>query len=335
MLLATALPTEEDRAAALAAVPWQADTRALAGLLAGTLRNQAVELIDIAVGTVHARAAIVALQEAVDAALQAALEIAESVANERYFARDELLDPLGTGDLLEAHEGLARMRTRVVRVPLEDAAIRLAAAGNHLVNAHLRLAWEANAATEEDVRACGFDPGIQQSMRWAGMEQFRRGLTKREEQPFSVFSSFALNAAFKTYVTTPPVAAAWDLRDQIVHRDRPSYREAPAFGRSSLWTGSFKVRFPPPDTDEDPDAPTIEERRQMLSDAGAATLVYASASWALAQRWLRTVDVFVDHAPPEVKVQVNIQPGMSEPRIRREQRDPGPFLAGGATTSSA
>jgi hypothetical protein len=125
MLLATGLPTEEDRAAALAAVPWQADTRSLAG----TLRNQAVKLIDIAVGTVHARAAIVALQEGVDAALQAAIELAESVAAERYFMRSDVFDPLGSGDFLEEHEGLARMRTRVVRVRLEDAAIRLAAAG--------------------------------------------------------------------------------------------------------------------------------------------------------------------------------------------------------------
>lgn len=335
MLLATGLPTEEDRAAALAAVPWQADTRSLAGLLAGTLRNQAVKLIDIAVGTAHARAAIVALQEGVDAALQAAIELAESVAAERYFARNDVFDPLGSGDFLREHEGLARMRTRFMRVRLEDAAIRLAAAGNHLVNAHLRLAWEANAATEDDVRACGFDPAVQRSMRWAGMEQFRRGLVNREKKPSSVFSSFVLNEAFESYIATPAVAGTWDLRDQIVHRDRPSYREAPAFGRASLWTGGFTVRFPPPDVDEDPDAPTIGERRQMLSQAGAATLDYASSAWAVAQRWLRTVDVFVEHSPPEVKVQVNIQPGATGPRIPRERRDPGPFLVAGARTSGS
>ena len=64
----------------------------------------------------------------------------------------------------------------------------------------------------------------------------------------------------------------------------------------------------------------------MLSQAGAATFDYATSAWAVAQRWLRTVDVFVEHSPPEVKVQVNIQPGAKGPRIPGEQRDPGPFL---------
>lgn len=329
MLLATDLPSGEDRAAALAAVPWQAETRALTGLLAGTLRRQAVELIDIAVGTVHARAALVALQEALDATFQAAIEMAESVVCERIFADGDLRDPMGRGERLEEHDGLARMRTRVVRVRLEDAAIRLAAAGNHLVNAHVRLAWEANAATEQDARACGFNPGEQRSMRWTGMPEFRRGLDKCRQNQHSVFTSFALNDAFGTYEATPTVREMWELRDQIVHRDRPSYREAPAFGRASLWTNSFKVQFPAVGADEDPNAPTIEERRRMLSEAGAATFEYASATWALAQRWLRTVDVFVDHSPPEVRVQVKIQPGARGPRVPREHRDPGPFLAPG------
>jgi hypothetical protein len=73
----------------------------------------------------------------------------------------------------------------------------------------------------------------------------------------------------------------------------------------------------------------------MLSQAGAATFDYATSAWAVAQRWLRTVDVFVEHSPPEVKVQVNIQPGATGPRIPRERRDPGPFLVAGARTSGS
>jgi hypothetical protein len=39
------------------------------------------------------------------------------------------------------------------------------------------------------------------------------------------------------------------------------------------------VTFPPRDPDTDPDAPTIDERRQVLADAGAATVSYIEATW--------------------------------------------------------
>jgi hypothetical protein len=327
MLLATNLLAQEVRETALDTVPWQQEARALAGLLAGTLRNQAVDLIDLAVGTVHARAALVALQEGVDAAFQAAMELADSAAAEDFYAEGPIIDPMGTGEQLRPEDGLDRMRKRLARIPLEDGTVRLAAAGNHLVNAHLRLAWEANAATVEEVRECGFDPQIERSLRWAGMEQFRRGLAKLETRSLSVLPSFALTSAYHTYVGSNEVQQTWDLRDQIVHRDRPSYRDAPAFGRASLWTADFKVTWPPPETEEDPDAPSIAERRQAASTAGAQTLRYAQATWDLMQRWLRTVGVFVEHTPGQVKVETQIRPGAPGPAVPRNRRDPGPFLS--------
>ena len=125
MLLATNLLTKEARALALAAVPWQQEARELAGFLAGTLRNQAVDIIDIAVGTVHARAALVALQEGVDAAFQAAMELADLSAAEAFHAEGPMPDPMGHGEALRLEDGLERMRKRVARVPLEDGAVRL------------------------------------------------------------------------------------------------------------------------------------------------------------------------------------------------------------------
>lgn len=130
------------------------------------------------------------------------------------------------------------------------------------------------------------------------MEQFRCGLAKLETRSFSVLPSFALTSDYRSYMANE-VQQTWDLRDQIVHRDRPSYRDAPAFGRASLWTADFKVTWPPPEIEEDPDAPSIAERRRAASIAGEHTLRYAQAIWDLMQRWLRTVGVFVEHT--EVK----------------------------------
>ncbi|MGH8512616.1 MAG: hypothetical protein ACREV8_01440 [Gammaproteobacteria bacterium] len=326
MLLATNLLAQATRQAALAAVPWQQEARNLAGLLAGTLRNQSVDVIDIAVGTVHARAALVALQEGADAAFQAAMQIAESKAAEDFYSEAAIIDPMGNGQELAPEDGLERMRKRLARIPLEDGTVRLAAAGNHLVNAHLRLAWEANAATADEVCQCGFDPHIERSLRWAGMEQFRRGLAKLETQPLSVLPSFALTSDYRSYSGSDEVRRTWDFRDQIVHRDRPSYRDAPAFGRASLWTAEFKVTWPPPENEEDPDAPSIAERRRVASIAGERTLHYAQAIWELMQRWLRTVGVFIEHKPGEVRVKAQIWPGTRGPRVPHDQRDPGPFL---------
>lgn len=329
MLLATSLPNEADREAALAVIPYHGEIRQLAGMIAGALRNQSIDLIDIAVGTPHARAAIVALQEAADATVQAALELADSVVCERVAARSDIFDPLGHGGLLKPDEGLERMKTRVVRMPLEDCSIRLASAANHLVNAHLRLAWEANAATRADVEACGFDPDYQRGIRWASLEQFQRGLEALQRKPLqSVFPAFALNQAFDRFVQSPGVTEARALRDQIVHRDRPSYREAASFGRASLWSGEgFKVTFPPPDTDTDPDAPTIDERRRVLANAGAASVAYIEATWQLTIRWLRTVRVFITPGDNTISVTADLPVGTKGPVLPREQRDPGPFLS--------
>lgn len=326
MLLATNLLTQEARQAALRVVPWQQDARNLAGLLAGTLRNQSVDLIDTAVGTAHARAALVALQEGVDSAFQAAMQIADSAAAEDFYSEAPIIDPMGNGDELRPEDGLDRMRKRLARIPLEDGTVRLAAAGNHLVNAHLRLAWEANAATVDEVRRCGFDPHIERSLRWAGIEQFSRGLATLETQPLSVLPSFALTADFRSYADSDEVRRTRDLRDQIVHRDRPSYRDAPAFGRASLWTADFKVTWPPPEMEEDPDAPSIAECRRVVSTAGEQTLAYAQTTWVLMQRWLRTVGVFIEHRPGEVKVEAQVRPGIRGPFLPRDRRDPGPFL---------
>ncbi len=76
MFLATEIPTQEERHRALAVVPFGADVRELASFIRGALENQAIGLIDVAVGPGHSRAAIVALYEGVDTLLQATLDLA-------------------------------------------------------------------------------------------------------------------------------------------------------------------------------------------------------------------------------------------------------------------
>ena len=43
---------------------------------------------------------------------------------------------------------------------VEEAAVCVVSTGDHLANVHIRLAWEANAATLSGAIGCGFDPAV-------------------------------------------------------------------------------------------------------------------------------------------------------------------------------
>jgi hypothetical protein len=58
-------------------------------------------------------------------------------------------------------------------MPLENAVMRMAAAGNDLVNTHLLLAWETGAATEREMAVFGFRPSDPGRSRWATVEKMR------------------------------------------------------------------------------------------------------------------------------------------------------------------
>jgi hypothetical protein len=109
------------------------------------------------------------------------------------------------------------------------------------------------------------------------------------------------------------------FRHHVVHRERPSYSEVPSFGRATRWQGGrWQFNYPPPANFPQP---TIDERFKMVSDAGAATLIYAEASWEIAKKWMRSLGAWVTATGDEVQVQAGI--GVIQPR---ETRDPGPFL---------
>ncbi len=327
VLLVADLLTPEERDKALAVVPWHPRARRLSGRAFGSLRDGTADAIDAVSGTKHVRPALVALQEGADCILQGALDLAESVACEIYFGRTDLYDPLGHGSLLSKPEDDARVRKRLVRVRLEDAATRIATAGNHLVNAHLRLAWECNAAGKQELASCGFDVDREQEKYWSDVAQMRRGLHRLSQQEFSVLPSFVLAEPFASYSADTAVDDTTWLRHQILHRDRPNYRDAQALGRTSVWAGKERFRVTVPRLQEEPgSAPSLKETRETASRAGDVTLAYAEEIWCVVAKLLSTLGIRISDSPGQVHVQMDIDETARIPRFPREKRDPGPFL---------
>jgi hypothetical protein len=296
-------------------------------------RPPAVDLIDAALGPGHARAALVALQEGIDVLLQASINLVESSVSEAVLARIELADPLGRGTAPRAIDA-ARLPMRAARFGVEDAAVRTMSAGDHLANGYLRLAWEANAATVDELKACRFTPERLLDPHWTGVPQVREGLDEltRSGGPIaSTLLAFELTDAFLGYARAAVVRETRKFRDAIVHRERPSYREVPGFGRVTGWREG-KISFDqPPSQEELDELPTIGERRSLVAASIEETFAFAEASWALAVRFLRSVDVLVTRPTKDtVSVTTTYQLGLPDPGrpvpIARENRDPGKFL---------
>ena len=331
MLLLTEMPTPAEREAALALVPWHDELRRLAGVVAGVMRNRSIDLIDIALGEgSHGRAALVALQEGVDSLLQATIDVAESAVCEQTLARVAPLDPLSLGKALLPPESPERMRWRVARTGIEDAAVRAVAGVDHLANAHVRIAWEANAASEAEVKMCGFDPRPDEPSRWTSLPGVAKGIQKLRDEPLGVLTGFAANVGphgLSHLADEPDVQWLREFRNAVVHRARPSYQEAPSFGRLSLLAQpAFKLTIQPQPEPPDPALPTIADVRTRVAAGIEPVVPYAGLLWDLALRWLRSIGVFVTQ-PRKGEVRVTTEHwGSREPRYPRAQRDHGPFI---------
>jgi hypothetical protein len=333
VLVATDLPTPEEREEARKLVPCATALFDLAGFARSTLANRSIDLIDAALGPGHARAALVALQEGIDVLLQAAIGLVDSSVSEAVLARVELADPLGHGEAPREIDA-SRLPLRAARFGVEDAAVRTVSAGDHLANGYLRLAWEANAATVDELKACKFSPERLLDPHWTAVPPVRDGLEElsRSSGPIaSTLLAFELTDAFLGYASTPAVRDTLKFRDAIVHRERPSYREAPGFGRVTGWREG-KISFQqPPSQEELDELPTIAERRSLVASAIESTFSFASASWGLAIRFLDRVDVSVTRPTDDtVSISTTYRVGPPDPSrplpIPRENRDPGPFL---------
>jgi hypothetical protein len=317
MLMATDLLGPEERRAALSRVPDSIGLRKLNGRLLGILSNQSVEFIDATLGPNHARAALVAMYEATDLLVETSIELAESVACELYFQSTTPMDPLDTSVLTDALT-ISRIPWRFARYAVEGAVTHVVTAGDHLANAQVRFAWEANACSRDEARSCKFDPEIPEPKSWISVGDLEGGLKVARKSAFGLLPSFDGIAAFETFMLAS--SKAREYRHAVIHRDRPSYMELPSFGRTSKWEeGEFKLTVPSPS----PTAPPLAEYRQLVADALVAATTYAWALHDLAIRWLRTVNVTITDAPPD-HVKIDTRPGWTAPP--RERRDPGRFV---------
>jgi hypothetical protein len=313
-------------------VPWREFVRLLNVAIYASYDNRALDLIDASIGPEnHCRAALVALLDGVGTLQQATVDLAESIVREKVFSRVPPVNPLTFGDELEP-ELQVRLALRYAAHSIEEAAVRVVSAGDHLANAHIRLAWEANAAALSEVIGCGFDPAVAEPERWITVAKLREGLKKAERGRLGALAvgalaDFAPNEAFLAYADSAAVESVRSLRDHIVHRERPRYRELPGFGRTSLWTqGNFSIDLPPQET-PDQAMPTLEDRRQEVGRGIVEALQYAEVLWAHTKRWLTTIDVLINSLPnAKVEVTTRHQTGWQSQRFPRENRDPGPFL---------
>lgn len=165
MLISTDLPNDDERAASLAAVPWRQSLQSLVGEIAASFENNALDLLDASIGPNHCRAALVALLDAVGALRSATIALANSVLAQKVFSRIPPIDPLNPTEPLD-EEGCKNLVLIYTLMGIEQPAVRVASAMDHLANTHIRLAWEANAATRREVEGCGFDPAKAEPDRW-------------------------------------------------------------------------------------------------------------------------------------------------------------------------
>ncbi len=250
------------------------------------------------------------MYEATDLLVETSIELAESVVCELYFQRTTPMDPLDTSQLTDALT-ISRIPWRFSRYAVESATSHVVTAGDHLANAHVRLAWEANACSSNEARDCKFDPGLAEPKSWISVGGFEAGLRRARKSAFGVLPSFEGISIFETFMQVS--AKARDYRHAVIHRDRPSHMELPSFGRTSKWKdGRFTVTVPSPQ----PSAPPPAEYRRLVADAVVVATTYASALHDVAIRWLMTVNVMITDAPPD-HVKIETRPGWTAPPKER------------------
>jgi hypothetical protein len=326
MILATELATLEDREAARRLVHFHEPVRWLAVGLLRTINYGTIDLIDKAIGRGHGRGIVVATHEGVDRLLGTTLDLMECVTVERILERREPIDPLGLGETVP-EPGPSRMRSRLARIPLEGAAMRLAAAGNDLINAHLLLAWESNSTTESELAAFGLRPNDSERSRWTTIEQARWELPKLRAKPLALLPTMWLTDRLEELLESAAVGETRGWRDELAHRERLGMADSPGFGRTSLWDSPERpVAFPRTEM-EDASLPTLAQRRERLIDAAADVLRYAQALWAVQRQFFASVGIDIVDAEDQGMVRAAIHPDGPPTAPDRVRRDPGHLLS--------
>jgi hypothetical protein len=326
MILATEIATLEDRKYARQHVHFHESVRWLAVGLLRTINYGSIDLIDKAIGQGHGRGILVATHEGVDRLLGTTLDLMECATLERVLDRHQPADPMGLGETLP-EPGLSRMRSRLARIPLEGAVMRLAAAGNDLVNAHLLLAWESNCTTEDELAPFGLRPQDSVRNRWTTIELLRRELPSLRKKPIAVLPGMWLTDRLEDLLQDEAVSETRLWRDALAHRERLGMADSPAFGRTSLWeTPEQQTTFPRVDM-SDVSLPTLAQRRDRLIQAAAAVLDYAQAVWAVERQFFSSVGIDIVDSREEGMVRVDVHPQGPASAPERVTRDPGRLLS--------
>lgn len=321
MLLMTEEPTAAERAQVLAAMPWFPDFLRLWQAASAAFDHHSVNGVDAAIPLGHARAAVVALFEGIESMLDAVHELSDSRALMLLLDRTEVPRPTLRAPLSADGTPSSYPLTlclRLARSSLENAAIRAASAADHLANAHVRLAWELNAATTAEVRDCDFDSRTQQPVRWLSAPFLAGKLADLPGGDGARLPFFTANEVFAAFHAAPAGASVRRYRDRIVHRERPAYQELPSLGRATRWRGG-RLTFA---YEPDPGTPTFAQQQDEVGAALQALLPWAQSLWSTAVRWLSTMGVEIGENGSG-GVSVKIARG-SKPT--RGQRDPALYL---------
>lgn len=318
MLMTTTLMTMEERQRVLAAVPWHDELSRFAGVVSGAINADSANAFDAAfLGPGHVRSAMVALEEGADTLLDATLDLCDSVAVMALFDRTSPRHPFSPDAGISVNP--LRLSLRRSRGALESGAVRAVSASDHLANAHLRLAWEMNAATAEEVKRFDFRPAEQEPRSWVSSRFLRDRLSRLPTGADTVLPFFVCNEPFADFVRSDAVGALFAFRNQIVHAERPEYREVPSPSRRTGWSrGRLNLAFIP-----DSNAPSLEDIREMIGAAITTMLPWARALWETAREWLADFGVQLLHDADAGTVRssfgIRRQPA-------RDQRDPSRYL---------
>ncbi len=321
MLLTTNWPTAGEREQVLAAMPWVPDFVRLWRFASAAFDHFNINGVDAALPYGHGRGAVVALHEGIETMLDSTHDLADSRALNLLLDRTEVPRPMLLAPLLatgQVSETPLSLCLRLARASLETSAIRVASVADHLANAHVRLAWELNAATGAETARCAFDLGRQEPDKWLSAGFLADRLGSLTVDASARLPYFVCNESFAAFQATPASKRVRQFRDRVVHRERPAYRELPSLGRATRWrNGGIALSYEP-----DRDTPTFEQLHEQIGAALQALLPWAQSLWETTVRWLSTMGVELDQRD-EGGVTVQVQIG-SKPT--REERDPAPYL---------
>jgi hypothetical protein len=153
------------------------------------------------------------------------------------------MDPLRPGSLVDP-TSVARLPWRLARYAVENACTHSLTAGDRLANAHVRLAWEINAATEMEMRCCSFDPTEAEPRLCINVRNHEAGLRKTRAGTPGVFSAFQVDGGVRRLRYGQHEGPRVPPRHPS---PRPTdYRELPAFGWVTRWSQErITVHSPP------------------------------------------------------------------------------------------